>query len=37
MLSHTVNNQATTFAMTNTKLYVPVVTLSTTDNVKLLQ
>ena len=30
-------NQATTFAMTDTKLYVPVVTLSTPDDAKLLQ
>ena len=30
-------NQATTFAITDTKLYVPVVTLSTDDNAKLLQ
>ena len=30
-------NQATTFAITDTKLYVPVVTLSTQDNVKLLE
>ena len=29
--------QATTFAMTDTKLYVPVVTLSAQDNGKLLQ
>ena len=28
---------AETFAKTSTKLYVPVVTLSTQDNVKLLQ
>ena len=30
-------NQAATFAITNTKLYVPVVTLSTQDNPELLQ
>ena len=30
-------NQATTFAITDTKLYVPVVTLSTQDNAKVLQ
>ena len=30
-------NQETTLAMTDTKLYVPVVTLSTQDNAKLLQ
>ena len=30
-------NQATTHAITGTKLYVPVLTLSTQDNAKLLQ
>ena len=30
-------NQDTTFAITDTKLYVPLVTLSTDDNAKLLQ
>ena len=30
-------NQAATFAITETKLYIPVVTFSTQDNVKLLQ
>ena len=30
-------NQATTFAITNTRLYVPILTLSTEDNAKLLQ
>ena len=30
-------NRITTFAITDTKLYVPVVTLSTQDNTKLLQ
>ena len=30
-------NRATTFKITDTKLYVPVVTLSTQDNVKLLE
>ena len=30
-------NLATAFAMTDTKLYFPVVTLSTADNAKLLQ
>ena len=30
-------NQATTFTITDTKLYVPVLTLSTQDNAKLLQ
>ena len=29
--------KATTFAITDTKVYVPVVTLSTQDNAKLLQ
>ena len=32
-----VNNQLPTFAITDTKLYVPLVTLSTQDNGKLLQ
>ena len=31
------DTKATTFAITDTKLYVPVVTLSTQDNKKLLQ
>ena len=31
-----VNNQVPTFTITETNLYVPVVTLSTQDNVKLL-
>ena len=31
------SNRATTFAITDTKLYVPVVTLSIQDNTKLLQ
>ena len=30
-------NQGATFAITETKLYIPVVTFSTQDNVKLLQ
>ena len=30
-------NQATTFSITDTKLYVPVVTLSTQDNAKVLE
>ena len=30
-------NQGTTFLITDTKLYVPVVTLSTKDNAKLLE
>ena len=33
----TVANQVPTFEITGTKLYVPVVTLSTQDNAKLLQ
>ena len=32
-----VANQAATFAITDTKLYVPVVTLSTQENTKFLQ
>ena len=32
-----VNNQIPTFTITDTKRYVPVVTLSTQDNTKLLQ
>ena len=36
LVAGTVANQATTFAITDTKLYVPVVTLSTHDNAKLL-
>ena len=35
--SHTPVNQAITFAITYTILYVPVVTLSTDDNAKLMQ
>ena len=31
------NTKATTFAITDTKLHVPVLTLSTQDNVKLLE
>ena len=31
-----VNNQVPTFTITETKLYVPVITLSTQDNTKLL-
>ena len=34
--SGTPENQATTCAITNTKLYVPVVALSTDDNEKLI-
>ena len=36
VISNTAANQDTTFAITDTKLYVPVITLST-DNAKLLQ
>ena len=35
--SNTAENQATTFAITDKKLYVLVVTLSIDDNAKLLQ
>ena len=35
--SNTGANQETTFAITDTKLYVPVVSLSTQHNAKLLQ
>ena len=35
--SNTAANQATTFAITDTNLYVPVVALSTQDNAKLLK
>ena len=37
VISNSAANQGTTFATTDTKLYVPVVTLSTDDNAKLLQ
>ena len=37
IVSSNVANQNATFAITDTKLYVPVVTLSTQDNAKLLQ
>ena len=37
IVSTNVSNQNATFAITDTKLYVPVVTLSTQDNSKLLQ
>ena len=37
VVSTNVANQNATFAITDTKLYVPVVTLSTQDNAKLLQ
>ena len=36
IVSTAVANQGTTFAITDTKLYVAVVTLSAQDNVKLL-
>ena len=36
IVSTAVANQGATFAITDTKLYVAVVTLSTQDNVKLL-
>ena len=37
IVSTVVENQIATFAITDTKLYVPVVTLSTQDNAKLLE
>ena len=37
VISNAAANQAATLAITHTKLYVPVVTLSTQDNAKLLQ
>ena len=37
IVSTNIANQNTTFAITDTKLYVPAVTLSTQDNAKLLQ
>ena len=37
LIATAVPNQAETFAITDTKLYVPVVTLSTQENTKLLQ
>ena len=37
IVSTNVANQIATFAITDTKLYVPVVTLSAQDNAKLLQ
>ena len=36
-VSTAVANQSTTFLITDTKFYVPVVTLPTKDNAKLLQ
>ena len=37
VISSAADYQATTFPITDTKLYVPVVYLSTQDNAKLLQ
>ena len=37
VISSAVANQATTFAITDTKLYVPIVILLTEGNAKLLQ
>ena len=37
IVSTNIANQNATFAITDTKLYVPVVTLSIRDNAKLLQ
>ena len=37
VISNAAANQDTTFAITDTKLYIPVVTLSTQDNAKLWQ
>ena len=37
VISNATANQDTTFAITDTKLHVPFVTLSTQDNAKLLQ
>ena len=37
IISNAATNQAATSAITDTKLLVPVVTVSTQDNVKLLQ
>ena len=37
VICNAVLNQETTFAITDAKLYVPIVTLSTQDNAKLLQ
>ena len=36
LVADSIANQVPTFTITDTKLYVPVVTLSTKDNVKLL-
>ena len=37
LVARTVANQVPKFRITNTKLYVPVVTLSTQENIKLLK
>ena len=37
MMATNIANDDATFSITNTKFYVPVVTLSTQDNVKLLE
>ena len=37
LVAGTIANQEPTFTITDTKLYVPVVTLSTQNNVKLLK
>ena len=37
VLSNAAANQATTFSVTDTKVYAPVVNLSTDDNAKLLE
>ena len=37
MIDNPIAGQEPTFTITDTKLYVPVVTLSTQDNAKLLQ
>ena len=37
VISNAIHNQAITIAITDTKLYVPVVTLLTQDNVKLFE
>ena len=37
LIAIAIQNQAATFEITDTKLYVPVVTLSTQENTKFLQ
>ena len=37
MVDTNIDNQSSTFSINDTKLYVPVVTLSTQDNAKLLE